>query len=63
VEGEHVLSIWELYVVFTKLNVKEGVSLFGIYRFDKEVGKNIFHFNSNFIISQIEKPTQIGVCI
>ncbi|MCZ0874960.1 cupin [Peribacillus sp. AS_2] len=33
------------------------------YRFDKEVGKNISHFNSNFIMSRIvktEKPTQIG---
>lgn len=35
------------------------------YRFAKEVGKNISHFNSNFIISRIvktEKPTRIG-CI
>ncbi|MEC0348064.1 cupin [Peribacillus frigoritolerans] len=33
------------------------------YRFDKEVGKNVSHFNSNFIMSRIvktEKPTQIG---
>ena len=33
------------------------------YRFDKEVGKNITHYNSNFIMSRIvktEKTTQIG---
>ncbi|MFX3675065.1 MAG: cupin [Paenisporosarcina sp.] len=33
------------------------------YTFKKEVGKNITHFNSNFIMSKIlitEKPAQIG---
>ena len=33
------------------------------YTFDKEVGKNITHFNSNFIMSKIiktDKHSQIG---
>lgn len=34
-----------------------------LYRFDKEAGKSITHFNSKFIMSMVtrtEKPTQIG---
>ncbi|WP_391201643.1 cupin [Psychrobacillus sp. L4] len=33
------------------------------FKFEKQVGKNISHFNSDFIMSRIvrtEKPTQIG---
>ncbi|MDV2682925.1 cupin [Alkalihalophilus lindianensis] len=34
-----------------------------IYRFDKEVGKQVTHFDSNFImskISRLDQPVQIG---
>ncbi|SER55062.1 cupin [Salipaludibacillus aurantiacus] len=34
-----------------------------IYRFDKEIGKKVTHFNSNFVMSriaQLEQAVQIG---